>query len=126
MVPNNLLAQVGHDLGGSLEGIGPLGQVGNLDTAVTLFNRILSNIIGVLTIGAGLWFIFQFMTGAIEWISASGDKAQTEKARKRITDGIIGLVVVVAAVFLIDIIGNMLGLKILQPGEFIQGIWLRR
>ncbi len=64
-----------------------------------------------MTIIAIIWFIFVLITGAISMIGAGGDKAQVENARKRITTGLIGLVVVVIAIFLVDLIGNLLGIE---------------
>ena len=49
------------------------------------------------------------------WVTDEA-KAALEEARKRITTGLIGLIVVVAGIFLVDLIGGFLGLDILQPG----------
>jgi hypothetical protein len=109
---------------GTLEGIGPLGEPGLTESeAVERFGNIISGVIGFLTVVAGIWFIFQFIIGAIGWLSAGGDKVKVELAQKKITQGIIGLAVVVSAVFLIELIGNLLGLKVLSPGQFILGFW---
>lgn len=108
------------------EGLGPFGNriwgQGPL-AAVNSFILILSNIIGVMTIVAGIWFIFQFIIGGFSWLTAGADKAAMENAQKKITNGVIGLVIVVAAIFLIDLIGNLLGLKILNPRDVIYKMW---
>jgi len=106
-------------LGGPLEGVGPLGAPGGAGGAATLFNNIISSVIGLITIIAGIWFVFLLITGAIGIMSAGGDKAAMEEARKRITTGLIGLIVVVAGIFLVDLIGGFLGLDILQPAQQI-------
>lgn len=109
---------------GTLEGFGPLGKFAlDIGTATNLFNKVISNIIAVLTISAGLWFILQFILGAWGWLTAGGDKSALENAQKKITNSLIGLVIVVAAIFLVDLIGKLLGLEILRPGKFILGIW---
>src|SRR3989344_1131532 len=107
------------DFGGPLEGVGPLGTPGDAEGAATLFNNIISSVIGLITIIAGIWFVFLLITGAIGIMSAGGDKAAMEEARKRITTGLIGLIVVVAGIFLVDLIGGFLGLDILQPAQQI-------
>lgn len=121
----NYLAQV--DLGGRFEGIGPLGDTWNfgrnIERTTTLFGTVMSIIIGFLTVVAGLWFVFQFLIGAISWISAGGDKNKVAEAQAKITQGIIGLVVVISAIFLIDLIGSLFGLDILTPGDFILSVW---
>lgn len=104
----NYLAQQGTKLGEPLRGIGTLGEPGN---GVGLFTKFISAAIGLMTIIAVIWFIFVLITGAIGMISAGGDKAQVENARKRIGNGLIGLVVVIVAIFLVDLIGNLLGIK---------------
>jgi hypothetical protein len=77
-----------------------------------------------LTIVAGIWFIFVFITGAISVIGSGGDKVKVEAARNRILHGIIGLAVTVAAIFTIELIGRILGLDlILNPAEFVENIW---
>ena len=111
---------------GTFEGLGPLGTFTveeAVDTAINLFNKVMSNIVGFMTIVAGIWFIFQFIIGAFGWLTAAGDKAKVQASQTKITHSIIGLAIVVAAVFLIDLIGTLLGLKILSPGEFIKGFW---
>lgn len=121
-----LLAQQRRLIGDFFEGIGPLGGSGmgwGIGGFVDLFNRVMSIIIGFLTIIAGLWFLLQFFFGAFAWLTAGSDKTALENAQKKITNSIIGLVVVVAAIFIIEIIGNIMGLDILRPGKFLLGIW---
>ncbi len=107
----NLITQnntEGSTLGSPLSGIGTLGQPGN---GVELFTKFISAAIGLMTIIAIIWFIFVLITGAIGMISSGGDKAALENSRKRISNGLIGLVVVIVAIFLVDLIGNLLGIK---------------
>lgn len=103
---------------GGFQGLGPLGKSGA--TAPAQFEKIISTIIGVMTIIIFIWFAFQFIFGAIRIISSGGDKAAVEGARKQITTGIIGLIVTIAAVFIVQLIGSLLGIpNILNPASFI-------
>lgn len=96
-------------------GIGPLGN-GDPKNAGNVFSATLSKIIGVMTVIAFIWFTFQVILGAIGIISSGGDKAAVEKARKQITTGIVGVVMVVAAIFIVSLIGTILGVNnILNP-----------
>jgi len=111
---------------GTLKGVGPLAEFDlylGVGPALAKFQNVLSNIIGIMTIIAGLWFIFQFIIGAFSYLTSGGDKAKTEEARQKITTALIGLVIVIAAIFIIDLIGKLLGLEILRPGEFIIDMW---
>jgi hypothetical protein len=105
----NLISQEQINLGEPLKGIGPLGLEEGQD-AVTIFTKFISSAIGLMTVIAIIWFVFVLIMGAIGIISSGGDKASLETARKRITTGIVGLVVVIAAIFIIDLIGRLIGL----------------
>ena len=105
-------------------GIGPLGLEGRRSfEGALIFNVFISSIIGLLTIIASIWFIFLLFTGAYGIMTAGGDKTAIETARKRITNGIVGFIIVIAAVFIIRFIGALLGLKdILNPAYLIDVI----
>lgn len=85
-------------------------------------NSVVSLVVGVMTVIAFIWFTIQFFIGALGIISSGGDKAKMESARAKITTGIIGLVVVIAAIFIIRIIGLVLGINILNPGTFVTSL----
>ena len=112
---------------GTFEGIGRLGEVssfaGSEEAATSLFTRLVSIIIGVISVVAGLYFVIQFILGAFSWISSGGDKAKVQEAQRKITNAVIGLAVVLISIFLIDLIGSLLGMNILSPGDFILSIW---
>jgi hypothetical protein len=95
---------------GQLKGFGPLGNVGSGEEAVKTFSKFISSTIGLMTVVAILLFIFVFITGAIGIINAGGDKAALETAKKKITTGIIGFVVTIASIFIIKLIGYLIGI----------------
>ncbi len=97
---------------GSFTGFGPLGKP--TGTGITNLQKFLSSVIGVMTIIAIIWFVFIFFSGAFGMMTAGGDKQALENARKKITNGIIGLVVVIIGVFIIDLIGYLLGIPLLD------------
>lgn len=106
---------------GSIRGFGNIGLEGKCAvTAPTVLETVLSTAIGVMSIVGFIWFIFQFISGALAIVSAGGDKGKLEEARNRMTTGIIGVVVIVAAIFFIDLFGKILGINsILNPALFI-------
>jgi hypothetical protein len=106
------------------EGFGGYGKLGTgVGEGIPLFVKFISSTIGVMTIIAIIWFAFVLVTGAIAIISAGSDKTALEAARKRITNGLIGLVVVVAAIFLISLIGRLIGIpNILDIGTLFKTI----
>lgn len=67
--------------------------------------KILGWALQLVFVGAGLFVLYHLIFGALEWISSGGDKEKVEKARKRITTAVTGLVilfVVLGAVVLIE------------------------
>jgi len=121
----NFLTQNEIPLGDPLQGIGSLGLEGGGGEGLPLFNKFLSSAIGIMTIIAFIWFTFKLILGAISIMGAGSDKTALENARKDITTSIVGLVAVVAAVFIIDLIGKILGIEnILNPAELLSKILL--
>ena len=120
----NYLAQLEQPLG-PISGIGNIGLKGNPGGAVAIFAQIISSAIGLLTIIAAIYFIFVFITGAISIISAGGDKGALEMGQRKITMGIVGVIIAIAAMFIMDLIANILGIpSILDIGAMIQAIRL--
>jgi hypothetical protein len=95
-------------LGPGFTGFGSLGNPKG--TGIDVFTKFLSSAIGLMTIIAVIWFIFVFVTGAIGWITAGGDKTSLEAARKKISTGLVGLAVTVAAIFIIEVVGSLIGI----------------
>lgn len=93
-----LLAQVEQKLGKiGGEYLGPFGNTAFTgEGAIKALASGVSSIIGIMTIAAGIWFIFQFLIGGFYWITSTGDKAKLETAHHRINDAFVGLIIVVA------------------------------
>lgn len=111
----NLLAQTPIELydkntsSGGLQGFGPLGLEQGQD-GVSVFATFMSSAVGLITIIGIIWFVFIIVTGALGIVSSGGDKQALESSKKRITNGIIGLVVLVASLFILSIIGKIIGI----------------
>lgn len=108
---------------GTLRGLGRLGlEEGAITTegVLALFNEVISTIIGFLTVLAGIWFIFLIITAGYQWLSSGGDKAGVTAAREKLTYAITGLVIVVAAFAIVSLIGTLMGIDFLTPGETLK------
>lgn len=81
---------------GGGEGLGPFANITDASAGFAAVANIVSKVIGVITIAAGIWFLFQFLIGGFNWITSGGDKAKLQSARDRLTNAFIGLIVVVA------------------------------
>lgn len=121
-----LLSQIPLSPGGGFRGQGPLGLEGKDATAGPLvFNTAISTTIGVMTVVAAIWFVFQFIGGAISIIASGGDKQKLAEARQKMFTSIIGIAVVVSALFIIDIVGKLIGLEILRGTLEIPSLIIR-
>ncbi len=128
MDQSNLLAQVASPLGRiGGAGLGPFGDA-NLDAtgALVAVTKVISNTVGVITIGAGIWFLFQILIAGINWISAEGDAKKLQQAQQRITSALLGLLIVIMGMVVLSLASKFLGydLLITNPGDFIRRLGL--
>jgi hypothetical protein len=82
----------------------------------------IGDIIGVITALAALFFIVHSFLAAFEWATAGGDSGKVEKAKNRFIWGTLGLVLIVASYSIIGLIGSLVGISILEPGELINNV----
>lgn len=107
----NKIAQIQIAPEGGFKGFGPLGLEGKTNPeAGIIFANFISSAVGLITIIGVIWFVFIIVTGAVAIITSGGDKQAFEAAKKKITSGIIGLVVTIAAIFIINLIGKIIGI----------------
>lgn len=106
MVHNHLLAlsQTFH-----LTQPGVTTPINNKYVATLQFIKYMSNIIGILSIVAIIYFILQIIFAGYAFLSSQGDTKMIETSRTRITEGILGLFVVIVAVGLGSLIATILG-----------------
>jgi hypothetical protein len=111
-----LLAQA--NFGGGLQPVTEAYSTGSTTGAGAVANaeKIISQVVGFLTILAGIYFIFYMVMAGINWIGAGGDQGKVQKARDEINQAVMGLVITVMAYGLIGLIGRIIGLNLLSPG----------
>lgn len=109
----NKLTQINLFEGEGFRGFGPLGLEGKSaqNDAPLIFQSVISSTIGLLSIIAIIWFIIILLTGSLSLIASGGDKATAENAKKRISNGLIGLLLTIFGIFIISFIGYMFGIK---------------
>ena len=100
------------------------GSAGDTGGAGALENmeKLISNMIGLLTVLASLMFVVYFILGAFEWISSGGDKGKLEKARNRMMYGVLGMIIIVGAYSLLGLLSGIIGIDFLNPAEQIRNI----
>lgn len=78
---------------------------------VSQTEKIISGVIGVLTVVSFVFFLIQVIFSGYAFISAQGDPKKIEVARKRLTDGILGITIVVVAYGVVAFIAKLVGLQ---------------
>ncbi len=83
---------------------------------------IISTVIGVLTALAIVWFIIEFIISGLLLISSTGDQEKTAEAKKRLTQSLIGLVIVLGAIFLFTILSYLFGIDFINITEHFNNL----
>jgi hypothetical protein len=74
-------------------------------------SAIISNAIAILFTVAAIAFVFMIIWGAFQWIISGGDKEALGKARGRLTNALIGIVILALAFVIIQTVGQIIGLN---------------
>ena len=77
---------------------------------VLQMDNIISAAIGILTLIGVIFFTIQIILAGYAFISAQGDQEKIKIARKKITNGILGITIVVVAFGLAALLAQLLGL----------------
>ena len=105
---NKLLAQVEHPYAPYK---GP-GQIPTNGVNATLkLENILSVVLGMLSLVAFVYFAIQTIFAGYSFISSQGDAKKLEEARHRLTNGILGLTIVVIAVGFGSLLAVIFGIE---------------
>ena len=72
---------------------------------------IISNLLEVVLLLAALAVLLYLILGALEWITASGDSSKIERARERIMQAIVGIIVLSAVIAIFRFVQNFLGIE---------------
>ena len=76
---------------------------GGCTSVEALINAITNSFFAVVWVVAILFFVY----GGLLWITSAGDKVKAETAKTALTNGIIGLVVVLGVNVFVNIIGQL-------------------
>lgn len=97
---------------------GPLSVFGNITPPKALQNLGFGSIgissfanalIGLIYMLAAVIFVFILLWGAIEWLMSGGDKEKVGSAQKRLTNAIIGIIILGVTFAILDLIGIFTG-----------------
>ncbi len=89
------------------------------NAVINRFALVLSNIVGILTVFAGLAFLIYFVVGALTWTTSGGQADQLSKAKNQMGTALVGLFVPVLTIPITYIVAKLTGLDILNPINII-------
>lgn len=98
------------------------GDSNTNDGVLTNLETIISMGLGLLTILGSLFFLFYFFTASYKILTAGGDSGKLSSAWQQMIYGVLGLVILVAGYAVVGLIGSVVGIDILNPGEMIKEI----
>lgn len=105
MAPNQILA-ISQKYSLSGPGVPVIGP-----DAASQFEKYASQVVGVLTIVAVLYFVVQIIFAGYAFIASQGDEKTMEATRKRLTEAVLGLTVVVVAIGIGSLLAKLLGIS---------------
>ncbi|MGD9129406.1 MAG: hypothetical protein PVJ09_02890 [Candidatus Woesebacteria bacterium] len=77
----------------------------------TDIGAMINGLLRIVMVIAALLVFAYLIWGGIEWITSGGDKGKTENARNKITQAVIGLVVIAASYAILTLVLNFLGFE---------------
>ncbi len=87
---------------------------GSVEPNVALTSIIVTIWRTAITLG-GLALLVMLIMGALEWITAGGEKGKIQAARDRMTQSVVGMLVLVGTVAISLFISSVLGIQLLNP-----------
>ena len=79
------------------------------------FGKLIAFGVNTFIIVASLFLLLYLLWGALDWITSSGEKEKITKAQNKITNAVIGMVLIFVVLVAFNLVaGNLLG--IIRPG----------
>lgn len=78
-------------------------------------SKFLSNLVALIYTMGSIGVIFMLVWGSFDWITSGGNKEQLEKARSRIINAIIGIIIMAAVFAILSVLGTFTGFQFFKP-----------
>jgi len=89
---------------------GSLGSGGN-STGPAALGSIIGSLVGLFLILSFISSLLYMLLGGFDWITSGGDKTKLQSARDKITNALVGLVIVGASWAIMMIVANFFGIE---------------
>lgn len=90
------------------------GGVININDPNLTLGEIVTQLIPYLFAGAGIVLLIYLISGGLSLMLSKGDPKLLQSAKDKISSALIGFVIVFVAYWLVQIIGNLLGITTIQ------------
>ena len=91
----------------NINGFGHLCNIGGTGNDIS---QLIAVVIQILLVAAVIVSLVFLIIGGIRWVTSGGDKAKLESARGHVVAAIVGLVIALAAFFIIQLVLRIFGL----------------
>lgn len=81
---------------------------------IGFLQAFLPKIITIALVIAVIIFLFVMLLGGISWMTSGGDKSKVEEARAKVTNGIIGLLIVFSVFAILRFTEGLFGINIVE------------
>jgi len=89
----------------------PAGMNFGGDDAMTGFGKLVGFGVRTFIVVASMFLLLYLLWGAFDWITSSGEKEKITKAQNKITNALIGFLLIFGVIVIFQIFaGNMLGI----------------
>jgi len=85
---------------------------GSVEQGGKVIGNLISGIIGLVFLLGFFLTLAYLLTGGIAWITSQGDKNALESARNKITNALIGLILVSSAYAVFSLVGKFFGIEL--------------
>ncbi len=83
--------------------------IGGDPTGAGGISKLLSNLVALIYVIAAIVLILMILWGAYDWMTSEGEKEKIEKARNKIINALIGILLFAVAFAVIQVIGQFTG-----------------
>ena len=88
-----------------------LGGAIDINKGDLKLGEIVSGLLPYLFAGAGLLLLLYLLLGGFQLMTSGGDPKKTQEGKGKITNALVGFIIVFIAYWLVQIVGTILGIK---------------
>ena len=77
---------------------------------IQTIGELLTNIFNAMIIAGAIILVIMIIWSGIDWMTAGGDKERLQRAQKRLTNALVGFVILICVFAIANFIGGFFGL----------------